>query len=156
MHVAYSAGVSERKVDREAWARELAALIDQEAGGNKSAFARAVGSNVRNIDRWLARTVNVSEESVRQLCRALGLPVGPMLVRLGYLRQEEVVASEAAAAVAEDEAAMALIQKADVPPSLRRQLLAHLEAQRAEHERQRLAEVERLIDMANRGTKRAG
>jgi hypothetical protein len=153
MNVPYSLSVSERKVNREAWAHEIARLIQEEDGGNKSAFARRVGIGIRSVDRWLARTVNVSEESVRDVCRALNLPPLPMLVRVGYYQEGEAWAPSTAELLAEDEAALRLIDEADeteVPPSLKRQLRAHVVEERARHEAQRLAEIQRLIDLARR------
>src|SRR5882672_5461271 len=77
-HVAYSLAV----VDRDAWARELEVLIQQESRGNKAAFARRIGlANVRSLDRWLNKTVNVSEEMVRQIAQALNIPVMDLLVK---------------------------------------------------------------------------
>jgi len=152
MDVPYPLAVSERKVDREAWAHEIARLIQEEAAGNKSAFARRIGLGVRSIDRWLAREVNVSEESVRNVCRALNLPPMPMLVRVGYYQQVETGPGPAEL-LAEDEAALRLIDEADdaeIPPSLKRQLRLHVLEQRALHEQQRLAEVQRMIDLARR------
>lgn len=156
-HVLYPLVVSERKVDREAWAREVATLIAEEAGGNKSAFARRVGvSSVKTIDRWLASSVNVSEESVRAVCRALNLPVAPMLVKIGYIRPNELPTAGPAHLLEADERAIAAIEAADLPPSLKRELVEHLRQQQAEHERQRLAEIERMIELARRPRGRAG
>lgn len=149
IHVRYPLAVSERKVDREAWAHTLARLIQEEAGGNKSAFSRRVGIGVRSIDRWLARQVNVSEESVRDVCRALNLPPMPMLVQLGYYQEGETGPGPAEL-LAEDEAALRLIDESEVPPSLKRQLREHVLEERARHEQQRLAEVQRMIDVARR------
>lgn len=141
------------QVDRDAWAREVAALIAQEAGGNKSLFGRITGVNPKTIDRWLTQSTNVSADSVRSVCRALRLPVTPMLVKVGYL-EAEPSQQASAARLAEDAAAIRTIEAADVPPSLKRELLEHLYAQRAEHEKQRLAEIERMLALARRG--RAG
>lgn len=150
IRVAYPLAVSERKVDRDAWAHEVALLIDQEAKGNKSAFARRVGiPSVRNIDRWLARTVNVSEESVRQVARALNLPVVELLIKVGYYRPGELPDSPAPQRSGDDEARR-VIEESNAPPSLKRELLEHLARQRAEHERQRLAEIERMLEVARR------
>jgi transcriptional regulator with XRE-family HTH domain len=154
-HVVYPQGVSEPKVDREAWATVVARLINEEAAGNKSAFARLIGvASVKTVDRWLARSVNVSEESVRQVARALRLPVTDLLVLVGLLHPDDLTARPAAA-VGEDEAAIRLIQQSDAPPALKRELIDHLLEQRAQHEQQRLAEAERMLELALRGRKRA-
>lgn len=160
MHVAYPLAVSERKVDRDAWAHEITLLIEQEAKGNKSAFARRAGiASVRNIDRWLAREVNVSEESVRQVARALNLPVLELLIKVGYYRAEELPDIPTPQLLAGDEEAERVAALADefgAPPSLKRELLDHLAKQRAEHERQRLAEIERMLEIARRAGGQVG
>jgi transcriptional regulator with XRE-family HTH domain len=141
--------VSDPKVDREAWAAEVTRLIEQEARGNKSAFARMIGiQSIKTVDRWLAQSVNVSEESVRQVARALNLPVTPLLVKVGFLRPSEM--PDAAAQLREDDEAITLVEASDAPPSLKRELLEHLRQQRAEHEQQRLAEIRRMLELAER------
>src|SRR5687768_6627020 len=70
MHVGYSHDVSERRVDRDAWADLVGKLVTGRTRGNKSAFARTVGVTARTLDRWLAGEVNVSEASVRAVARA--------------------------------------------------------------------------------------
>lgn len=156
-NVLYPQPVAERKVDREAWAHEIATLIQQEAGGNKSAFARTVGlPNTRSLDRWLRREVNVSEESVRQVARALHLPVVEMLVRVGILDVSDAQ-GPLLDSVLEDYETIEIIKNADdISPALRREILAHLAKQREEHERQRRAEVERLLEMARHARGRSG
>lgn len=149
--VRYPLLVSERKVDREAWAHEVARLIEVEANGNKSAFCRLTGiSSVRNIDRWLARSVNVSEESVRQVARALNIPVVDLLVKVGYYRTEELPDAPSRQVIEGDETAIRFIEESGAPPALKREFLEHLERQKAEHERQRLEEIKRMIDLARR------
>lgn len=153
--VAYPVPVSERKVDRDAWANLLQQLIDQESGGNKAAFARRVGiPSVRSLDRWLARSVNVSEESVRQIARELSLPVVDMLVLAGFYRPDEMSIADQRErehmSSGEDADAVRTIEESDAPPSLKRELLEHLRTQRVEHERQRLAEIQRMIELARR------
>ena len=156
--VPYPLDVSERKVDREAWASAVAVLIEQEAGGNKSAFARLLGGTIsaKTIERWLNQTVNVSEESVRQVCRTFNIPLADMLVRIGYIRLDEIPVAEPSPLRAADERAIAAIEASDLPPSLKRELLDHLRQQQAFHEKQRLEEIERLLALALRGQKRAG
>lgn len=160
MQVAYDSAVSEPKVDRAAWAREVNSLILLEAGGNKARFARLVGGTIstRTVDRWLDESVNVSADSVRAVCISFGLPVAPMLQKVGYLAAGETTApgADRVDELAADLAAIQTIQEAkDIPPSLRRQLLAHLREQANEHAKQRLAEVERMIDLARRTQGRA-
>lgn len=146
-HVGYSHDVSEPTVNREAWAHEIARLIQDEARGNKSEFARLVGvRSVKTVDRWLARTVNVSEESVRQVARALNLPVADLLIKVGLLDPADLTPAAAASPDADAEA-IRIIEAAEISPNLKRQLINHLQRQRAEHELQRLAEVQRTIDL---------
>lgn len=135
----------------------LSELIEQETGGNKARFAAILGVDRRTITRWLDRSSAVSEESVRGVARHLGLPVGDLLVRLGYYTAEDLPAEPIAERLlVEDDAAIKLIRESEAPPSLKRELIEHLLAQRAEHERQRLAEAQRMLELATRGRRRAG
>lgn len=149
--------MADRKVDRQAWAAEIARLVQEEADGNKSAFARMVGlKSVKTIDRWLAGSVEVSQANILLVCRALQLEPLPMLEKMGLIDPAEFHRYDRFAAPQADQRALDVITTADIPPRLKRQLLDHLEAQRAEHERQRLAEVERMIDLIQRNEPRAG
>lgn len=142
-------------IDKEAWAALLAELIQAESGGNKAQFAVAVGVDRRTITRWLSGDVSVSEESVRAVARALGIPLADVLVKLGYYRQEDLPTEPIAERlIAEDDEAIRLIRESDVPMSLKRDLIAHLLEQRAQHQAQRLAEAERMLALARR-TRRA-
>lgn len=159
MHVLYPLDVPPRPVaiDKDAWATLLGELIQQETGGNKAQFAANIRVDRRTVTRWLGGQVSVSEESVRLVARELGLPVGDLLVRLGYYTAEDLPAEPIAERlVVEDDEAIKLIRDSDAPPSLKRELIEHLLAQRAEHERQRLAEAQRMLELGMRGRKRAG
>jgi DNA-binding transcriptional regulator YdaS (Cro superfamily) len=150
-----------RKVDRSAWAAEVARLVREEADGNKSAFARMVGlKTVKTVDRWLAGDVEVSQSSVLMVCRALKIAPITMLIRVGLMTADEIrpVVEYKFGELEEerDAQAMAMIQSADVPPHLKRELLEHLRARQVEHERQRLAEVERMLGLVQRNEPRAG
>jgi hypothetical protein len=90
VRVRYSPGVSERKIDRAAWAALLVPLILSEAGGNKSKFCRTIGVSTRTLDRWLDMQVDVSEQSVRDVARALNRSAAEFLVRIGYYRHAEL------------------------------------------------------------------
>lgn len=68
----------------------MAALIESETRGKKAAFSRLIGVNTRTLDRWLAREVDVSEESVRSVARATNRPAMDLLIKVGYYRQDEV------------------------------------------------------------------
>lgn len=93
MHVGYSPGMAERRIDRDAWAKVVQGFVDAASRGNKSAFARRVGMTTKTIDRWLAGSVDVSEQSVRVVAEALGQNPMDLLVLLGYYRPDEIVAT---------------------------------------------------------------
>jgi DNA-binding transcriptional regulator YdaS (Cro superfamily) len=82
--------VTDGRIDRDAWAELMAALIESETRGKKAAFSRLIGVNTRTLDRWLAREVDVSEESVRSVARATNRPAMDLLIKVGYYRQDEV------------------------------------------------------------------
>lgn len=87
-HVAYSPDMLGGRIDRDAWAREIDALIDRFDRGNKSAFARRIGRTRQTIMRWLAKETDISLESVRQVLDQLHLSQeeqGELLTRIGYL-----------------------------------------------------------------------
>lgn len=81
--------MSERKIDRAAWADLVSDLVDRETRGKKAAFSRLIGVSTRTLDRWLAQEVDVSEESVRSVARATNRPAMDLLIRVGYYRQDE-------------------------------------------------------------------
>lgn len=158
VHVLYPADMPPRPaaIDKDAWAALLRELIQQETGGNKAQFAVNIRVDRRTVTRWLAGDVSVSEESVRTVARELGLPIGDLLVKLGYYTEADLPSEPIAERlVVEDDDAIKLIRESGAPPSLKRELIEHLLAQRAEHERQRLAEAERMLAIAMRGRKRA-
>lgn len=177
MYVPYAEVMADRKIDREAWASEVAWLIREEAGGNKSAFARMVGlKSAKTVDRWLAGTVEVSQANVLAVCRALKIPPLGMLIKVGLMDPSEITQAMRDEAfrlpmpsdggsvttvyrslrhpAVEDAQAIATINAADIPPHLKRELLEHLRAQQVEHERQRLTEIERMISIAQRNEPR--
>lgn len=92
MHVGYSLGMPTGRIDREAWADEVATLIRRfDPGprdpGNKSAFARRIGLTTRTVDRWIAHQVDVSLDSVRAVADALDIGQDEqvqLLSRIGY------------------------------------------------------------------------
>lgn len=135
-------------VDREAWAKEVQSLLGAETGGNLTAFARLVGTNRRTVNRWLGQDVDVREESVRQVARALNLPVGDLLVKVGWLDPGDLTIQTATAnPPREDAEAIQAVQASDVKPAVRRKLLAHLRAAREQHEKQRLADIQRMLGL---------
>lgn len=90
MYVRYPHDVSERKIDRDAWARIVAELITDECAGNKSEFARLVGVGHKTVTRWLLGQVNVSEEKVRDVAHAFDRPTREILVTIGYYSADEL------------------------------------------------------------------
>lgn len=147
-HVAYPVLVPERRIDREAWAKLVAELVNKESAGNKSAFARLIGVKApQTIDRWLKGIVDVSEVNVRQVARACGLNPAELLVRLGYYAPTEVGIGPTPAPSTEDEEAVRLIRSSSLSPAAKRRLLDHVKRQRAEDERRRLEQVTQMIAM---------
>ena len=151
IHVQYPDGMPGpvRAVDREAWAAEVARLIRDEADGNKSEFARMVGlKTVKTVDRWLAGTVAVSPASVAAVARALRLSSLDLYRTVGLLPEAEDL-PPVAGRDRQDAQARRIIEEANIPPHLKRELLDHLRQQRDEHERQRLVWIERLVSFIN-------
>ncbi len=155
MRVLYPGEVATPKIDRSAWAAVVAALIDQESGGNQTHFGLAVGVDRKTVARWLAGTVDVSEEKVRAVARALGQPARDLLVRVGYYQADELPAEDVPTP-AETDAAIELVRNSNLSLSAKRELISHLMAQREEYRRQQLAEAQRLIELAGRRSRRSG
>jgi hypothetical protein len=97
--VRYSLAMPGGRIDREAWARELAELIGRfDPGarwpGNKSAFSRRIEFTTRTIDRWLAQQTDVEPDSVRAVGDRLGMSEQQqveMLTRIGYFTNAAVI-----------------------------------------------------------------
>lgn len=93
MHVAYSPAMLAGRIDRDAWAREIDALIVRfdpgpRGEGNKSAFARRIGMTRKTLERWAARATDISPDSVRAVSEQLQLTQQEqidLLTRVGYL-----------------------------------------------------------------------
>lgn len=130
-------------VDREAWAAEVRLLIGAEAGGNLSAFARLIGIDRRSVTRWLGKTVDVSEATVRQVARSLNLPVGDLLTKVGLLDQGDLTSQPPVKSM--DSEAVKAIDASDAQPDVKRKLFAHLRDAREQHERQRFTEIQRML-----------
>lgn len=91
MHARYPALVAPADgIDRAAWAKLVADLLERETKGKKLPFARLVGRDPRTVDRWLRCEVTVDEESVRQVARALDRSPVDLLVQVGYYRQSDL------------------------------------------------------------------
>jgi hypothetical protein len=106
----------------------------------------------KTVDRWLAGSVDVSQANVLAVCRELGISVLEKLIKAGFMSENEGVVTEYRPLLRPfgDTQAIEMIEAADIPPHLKRQLLEHLRAQQAEHERQRFAEIERMLAIDRR------
>lgn len=134
-HVTYADQVSERRIDREAWANEVKRLIADEFDGNRAAFTRETKVGYKTVARWIDQSVDVSEESVRTVARALHIKPMDLLMRIGYYRSADIGApcTEPPVVPADDEA-MRLIEESAFPPRIKarmRQRLLEMRAQRA-------------------------
>lgn len=151
-NVHYAGDVAVRRINREAWAAEIRRLIDEEAGGNRAKFSTLVGSSYKTVGRWLDQSVDVSEESVRAVARALHIAPMDLLVRVGYYQQSDlnVTAGPTPAEVAADPA-LQVIEESDAPPRVKarmRERLYELRRQRAAAE---VDEVKWWLDQAGEG-----
>lgn len=142
LHVRYDAGVGERSVDRKAWAAVISQLVTEETGGNRSRFAALVGVTYKTVTRWLKGETDVSEESVRQVARAVHVPPAELLVRVGYYKPEELAQSQPVET--EDDPAMRVIMEADVPPRVKQRMIERLRELR----KREVEEVQWWIDQA--------
>lgn len=141
VHARYPLGVAERKINRGAWARLVAALVESETRGKKATFARLVGVDPRTISRWLNSEVDVSEESVREVARGLHLSPIELLIRVGYYSPNELSILPPPAPPAEVDEVIDLILAAEgftneEKMNMILRIQDEREAQRA-HERQR-------------------
>ena len=140
--VPYAVGMAEG-IDRAAWARTIRSLLSAETRGNQTRFAQMVGVTPKTVSRWLAGDVDVSENSVRQVARALGLSPVKMLVDLGYYQPDEMPAGvEPDASVDPEEQ---IIRDAGLPPSKQHELIEHLRQMRDRDAQQRADEIAALI-----------
>lgn len=153
--VPYAVGVATTTlpIDREAWATVIHAFIQEESGGNITAFAETVGVDRKTVTRWLARNVSVSPESVHAVAAVLGKDVTELMRAIGY---------HAAAPAAEPpptasgDAAIAAIRAADIPPSIKRDMVRNFTDRAKQDEDQRLAEALQQIAIVRRARRRTG
>lgn len=146
MRVRYPYGVAGRSVDRQAWANTVSQLIEQETKGNKTRFASLVGVSYKTVLRWLACESDVSEESIRQVARALGVAPVELLVRVGFYAADELAAT-APAAAAEDPALREILES-DLPTHRKQRLIQRLQQMRARDTEREVDEVRWWIDQA--------
>lgn len=160
MRVRYAADVAEGSIDREAWARVISKLIAQETGtparpeGNKSRFAELVGVTYKTVLRWTQAASDVSEDSVRQVARALHVSPLELLVRVGYYTGADLDAAVQAAGQAtsaridQADPALRAILEADVPPRVQQRMIQRLQELRARETERQVDEVRWWIDQA--------
>ncbi len=148
-NVRYAGDMSARRINREAWAAEVQQLITEETAGNRSRFAVLVGMSYKTVGRWLDCSVDVSEDSVRQVARALGINALDLLIRVGYYQPSDIqpAAPPVAAEVADDPALSAILET-DLPPRYKARMIQRLTELRAEQRRREVDEVQWWIDQA--------
>ncbi|HEX6968737.1 MAG TPA: helix-turn-helix transcriptional regulator [Micromonosporaceae bacterium] len=140
--------MTERTVDREAWARLVAELIDTEAGGNTTQFAKLVGVTYKTVRRWILQETTVSEESIRGVADALHINPGELLVRVGLYQPDELTPPAAPAPSAADDPALAEILEADVPPRVKQRMIQRLQQLRAQEQQRQVDEVRWWIEQS--------
>ncbi|MFE7870016.1 hypothetical protein ACFUYE_06665 [Micromonospora humida] len=150
--------MADGSIDREAWARVVSDLIAQETGtqakpqGNKSAFAQLVGVTYKTVLRWTQAASDVSEDSVRQVARALHISPLELLVRVGYYTGDDLNAAMQAAGpttrIDQADPALQVILESDVPPRVQQRMIQRLEALRARDAERHVDEVRWWIDQA--------
>lgn len=149
MGVRYAVGVTARKIDRGAWARQVARLIEQESNGNKSRFAAQVGVTYKTINRWLNSEGDVKEENVREVARTLGIKPRDLLVLVGYYDEDELRPPPATQGIGDDEA-VRMIEESDLPPSMKKRMLDRLQRRRSAERTEEADEVRWWIEQARR------
>lgn len=151
-NVHYAGDVAVRRINREAWAAEIRRLIDEEAGGNRAKFSTLVGSSYKTVGRWLDQSVDVSEESVRAVARALHIAPMDLLVRVGYYQQSDlnVTAGPTPAEVAADPA-LQVIEESDAPPRVKARMRERLNELRRQRAAAEVDEVKWWLDQTGEG-----
>lgn len=151
-NVHYAGDVAVRRINREAWAAEIRRLIDEEAGGNRAKFSTLVGSSYKTVGRWLDQSVDVSEESVRAVARALHIAPMDLLVRVGYYQQSDlnVTPGPTPAEVAADPA-LRVIEDSDQPPRVKARMRERLYELRRQRQAAEVDEVKWWLDQAGEG-----
>lgn len=149
--VRYATDVAEGSIDREAWAKVINQLIAEETRGNKSRFANLVGVTYKTVLRWTQQASDVSEDSVRQVARALRISPLMLLVQVGYYTDADLGAAAevtAPAALDQDDPALQAILAADVPPRVKQRMIQRLQELRARDAERHVDEVRWWIDQA--------
>jgi transcriptional regulator with XRE-family HTH domain len=142
--VRYALPVAARNTDRAAWAAEVARLINEEANGNKSEFARLVGTTYKTVTRWLNSQVDVDVASIFQIAEKLHRNPVPMLVKVGYLSSEH--APPPAVEPVDVDPVIDAVLNSDLPNRKKYALIERINAQRAQQQERELADVQWMID----------
>lgn len=159
-HVLYPLTMADREINRAAWAEMVETLLNEEAKGNKTAFAAAFGADRKTVNRWLASDVDVSEESVRAVARAFKLSPIDLLIKVGYYRTEDMQISsdrepDLIIQGPEGDLLLAQVKSANVRPSVKRDLVEYIAERRSQFEKQLAADVERLLAAETRARRSA-
>lgn len=108
-----------------------------ETRGKIAPFARLVGVDPRTVSRWVNREVDVSEESVREVARAVKRQPMDLLVEVGYYSRADLGAGRVGG---EDDPEMELILTANVDQDMKIRMIERLEELR-HRDRVRLEEL---------------
>lgn len=139
-----------RRINRDEWARQVERLIVSETAGNKTKFAARVGVTYKTVNRWLNSEVDVSQENVRAVARALELPPGDLLVRVGYYTEGDFAAPAPVPPPpgGGPDDVLDLIMTSDLPPSMKRRMIERLSRLRVAQREREAEEVQWWIDQA--------
>ncbi|MFI2650170.1 hypothetical protein [Micromonospora fulviviridis] len=149
--------MAEGSINREAWATVVSQLIAEETGtpakpeGNKSRFAELVGVTYKTVLRWTQGASDVSEDSVRQVARALHISPLTLLVQVGYYTDADLGAAASVVTPApldKDDPALRAILDADVPPRVKQRMIERLQELRARDVERQVDEVRWWIDQS--------
>ncbi|WP_051167606.1 hypothetical protein [Actinoplanes sp. N902-109] len=146
--------MSDRTVDRAAWADLIAELVQTHARGKNAPFARLIGRDPKTVMRWREGRNDVSEESVRAVARALDLPAAQLLVRVGYYRPDEFGPQDINPL--DDDELRAIAQRDDLDEDLKMEIIEVVKSRREEDRRRRESEVAAMINLARRGQQERG
>jgi hypothetical protein len=140
----YDQLVASGVVDRDAWARVVREILDQEAApavpggkprthGAKTRFATKVGIAVRTVDSWLRTEVDVKEASVKAVADAYELNAINLLIRVGFYTREEIPGGLTNEQI--DEEQRAVLEIDDLDDRVKVRILQALEEMRQDDER---------------------
>ena len=138
--------MSDRAIDRSAWANLIRNALEAETRGKKAPFARTIGFDVSTVDNWLAKSVEVRESSVRQVAERLGRDLREMLVEVGYYSRVEVGIEDVPPLNVDEE--VQRVRESGLPPRVQSRIVASiLEMQRVDAER-RAKVIDLMIEQA--------